>query len=42
MSFNKPVLNPKYYGPGVNNCGNKIRGFEKLVTKKGEKDEDKS
>ena len=42
MSFKRPVLNHEYYGPGVSNCGNKIRGFEKLVTKKEEKDEDKS
>lgn len=42
MRFKKPTLNPKYYGPDVSNCGNKIKGLGKLVPKKGEKDEDKS
>ena len=33
---------PKYYGRGVKNCGNNIKGLDKLLEKleKEEKDED--
>lgn len=43
MSSDTKQLDPEYYGSGVNNCGNYIRGFENLpikLKKKEEKDED--
>lgn len=29
----KNTCDPKYYGNGVNNCGNGIRGFDKILKK---------
>ena len=40
MSFKKPTLDPKYYGPNASNCGNKIKGLEKLAQKEEKEDED--
>ena len=35
------TCDPKYYGSGVKNCGNSIRGLEELLKKMEEKtDED--
>ena len=38
------TCDPKYYGRGVKNCGNSIKGFEKLdkLIKKEKKDEGKN
>lgn len=30
------TCDPKYYGSGVNNCGNGIKGLDKLLSKIGE------
>ena len=38
------TCDPKYYGSGVKNCGNGIKGLDKLLSKisGGEENEDKS
>lgn len=34
------TCDPKYYGSGVSNCDNGIKGLDKLLSKIGEENED--